>query len=108
PERLLYFPFPVKADDVPLQNEKVLYDFANTGGTCGIWLIRDPFASAKYTFANLYYDRQRLTDFIAAFENNPFTFYDCRRGGEFRLPFDQYATRNRQSRFVITTGGLHN
>ena len=108
PERFLYFPFPISDADVPLKSEKLLYDFANTGGTCGIWLVRDPFASAKYTFANLYYDRQRLTDFIGKFENNPFSFYDCRRGGEFRLPFDQYATKNRQSRFVITTGGLHN
>jgi hypothetical protein len=108
PERFLYFPFPISDADVPLRDEKLQYDFANTGGTCGIWLVRDPFASAKYTFANLYYDRERLTNLIGKFENNPFAFYECRRGGEFRLPFDQYAAKNRQSRFVITTGGLHN
>jgi hypothetical protein len=107
PGRYLYFPFPVNEADVPLQEEKIEYDFANTGGACGIWLMRDPFVSFRHTFANLYYDRQRLTDFIAKFEGNPFKFYDCRRENGL-LPYDEYARKNRQSRYLITTGGLQN
>lgn len=107
PERYLYFPFPIAASDAPLQAEEPQYDFANTGGTCGLWLIRDPYASFRYTFANLYCDRQRLTDLIAQFEGKPFTFYDCRREKGL-LPYDEYIRKNRQSRYLITTGGLQN
>jgi len=103
--RLLYFPFPVNAADVPLTTEKLEYDFANTGGTCGIWLMRDPRVSFRYTFANLYHDRQRLADGIALFEGKPFAFYDCRREPRM-LTYDEYVKKNRQSRYLIATGGL--
>ena len=105
PERYLYFPFPINAADVPLAEEKIEYDFANTGGVCGIWLMRDPFVSFHHTFANLYHDRLRLTDTIAQFAGNPFTFYDCRVEKRL-LPYDEYIRKNRQSRFLISTGGL--
>ena len=105
PKRYLYFPFPVNIADVPLKEEKLEFDFSNTGGTTGIWLMRDPFVSFKYTFANLYYDRERLTDFIAKYENQPFKFYDCRREKR-QLPYDEYIRKNQQSRFLITSGGL--
>ena len=107
PERYLYFPFPITANDAPLQAGDPHYDFANTGGTCGIWLIRDPYASFRYTFANLYYDRQRLTDSIARFEGRPFRFYDCRREKRL-LPYNEYIRKNQQSCYLITTGGLQN
>ena len=105
PERYLYFPFPVSATDVPLADEKIEYDFANTGGVCGIWLMRDPFVSFHHTFGNLYHDRRRLTDTIAKFAGNPFTFYDCRQENRL-LPYDEYVRKNRQSRFLVSTGGL--
>lgn len=106
PERLLYFPFAIEAANVPLSAEKPRYDFANTGGTCGIWLMRDPYAPFEYTFANLYHDRKRLTDFIAEFEGNPFTFYDCRREKRL-LSYAEYILKNQQTRYLIATGGLH-
>jgi hypothetical protein len=107
PERYLYFPFPIDANDAPLVDEKIQYDFANTGGVCGIWPMRDPFASFHHTFANLYHDRRRLTDTIAQFADNPFRFYDCRNEKRF-LPYAEYVLKNRQSRFLISTGGLQN
>ena len=107
PERYLYFPFPVDGKDAALEKEELKYDFANTGGTCGIWLMRDPRVSFQYSFANLYYDRQRLTDEIATLQGNPFTFYDCRPEPK-QLPYPEYARKNRQTRFLISTGGLQN
>jgi hypothetical protein len=107
PERYIYFPFPVDAKDVPLQKEELKYDFANTGGTCGIWLMRDPAVSFRYTFANLYYDRQVLTDGIAALQGKPFSIYDCRVEPK-QLPYPEYMLKNRQSRYLIATGGLQN
>lgn len=106
PEKLLYFPFAIEPTNAPLSTEKPRFDFANTGGTCGIWIMRDPYAPFHYSFANLYHDRKRLTDSIAKFENNPFTFYDCRREKKL-LPFDQYIVKNQQARYLIATGGLH-
>lgn len=106
PKRYLYFPFPVNGADVPLQEEKLKFDFTNTGGTSGIWLIRDPLVSFKYTYANLYYDRQRLTDSIAVFKDNPFKFYDWRWEKRWTT-WDEYVLTNRQSRFAVASGGLH-
>jgi len=107
PARYLYFPFPINEADVPLADEKIEYDFANTGGVCGIWLMRDPFAPFHHTFANLYHDRLKLTDTIARFAGDPFSFYDCRVEKRL-LPYAEYAKKNRQSRYLITTGGLQN
>jgi len=105
PEKLLYFPFAIEPTNVPLSNEKLQYDFANTGGACGIWLMRDPYAPFHYSFANLYHDRKLLTDAIAGFEGNPFKFYDCRREKKL-LPYAEYRLKNQQSRFLIASGGL--
>lgn len=105
PQKLLYFPFAIEPTNVPLSKEKPQYDFANTGGTCGIWFMRDPYAPFQYTFANLYHDRKLLTDAIARFEGNPFKFYDCGREKN-RLTYAEYLLKNQQSRFLITTGGL--
>jgi hypothetical protein len=109
PEKLLYFPFPVVKDSVPLMPEKLEYDFATTGSTYGIWLMRDAFAPFKHTFANLYYDRQRLANGIARFEYAPFKIYDWRRLNPPRFPatWEEYSRIIRQSRFVTATGGLH-
>jgi hypothetical protein len=107
PDKYLYFPFPVDPKDASLEKEEILYDFANTGGTCGIWLMRDPRVSFRHTFANLYYDRQRLAEEIEALEGQPFTYYDWRRVGGV-LPYPEYVRKNRQSRYLIASGGLQN
>ena len=107
PERYLFLPFAIYASDVPIRNEKIEYDFANTGSSCGIWFMRDPYAPFRYTFANLYYDRQLLMDAMAKFEDKPFKFYDCRRVKQ-RLPYDEYARKNQQARYLLATGGLQN
>jgi hypothetical protein len=105
-KKLLYFPFAIEPSNVPLSTKEPQYDFANTGGACGIFLMRDPYAPFRYSFANLYEDRRRLVDSIAHFENNPFTFFDCRREKGL-IPYDQYILKNQQSRFLVATGGLH-
>lgn len=107
PERYIYLPFGINcAADMPVTDEPLLYDFANTAGTLGIWLMRDAYAPFRYTFANLYYDRKHLTDAIAQFEDKPFKFYDCRREKSYYIPYDMYLQKCRQSRYVICTGGL--
>ena len=105
PKRLVYFPFAIDPANVPLSQEKPVYDFANTGGTCGIWLMRDAYAPFHHSFANLYQDRKRLTDAIAAHAGNPFTFYDCRNDG-VNIPYSEYIQKNQRSRFLISSGGL--
>jgi hypothetical protein len=109
PEKLLLFPFTVVAGSLPLKGEKIEYDFGVSGSTCGVWVMRDPFVSFKYTFANLYYDRQRLMDQIGKFEGNPFKVFDWRRvpGGTPPQSWDDYLHKTRQSRYVVSTGGLH-
>jgi len=106
PKRYLYFPFPVNGADVPLKEEKLEFDFANTGSTNGIWLIRDPFVSFKYTFANLYYDRMRLKQSIARFKDNPFKVYDWEWENRWTT-WDEYVQTNRRTRFAMAGGGLH-
>lgn len=107
PERLVYLPFGVDGSDVPLLPEKVQYDFVNTSGTLGVWFMRDPYAPARYSFANLYNDRRQLVDAIASLENQPFSFYDCRREQNYYIPWDTYLQKTQQGRFVICSGGLH-
>lgn len=103
--RLIYFPFAIDPENVPLGREKPVYDFANTGGTSGMWVMRDIYAPFRHSFANLYDDRKRLTDAIAAHAGNPFSFYDCRLHG-VQIPYQEYIRTNQQSRFLITSGGL--
>jgi len=106
PERLIYFPIPVSAEDLPFRDEKPEYDFCNTGASCGFWIIRDPYASAKYNFVNLYSDRKRLFDLILKFEDRPYKIFDSRRFRE-RLSWEKYCGSVRRSRLVISTGGVH-
>ena len=106
PERLIYFPIPVSAEDLPFRDEKPEHDFCNTGATCGFWVIRDPYASAKYNFVNLYSDRKRLFDLILKLEGRPYKIFDSRRFRE-RLSWEAYCGSVRRSRFVISTGGIH-
>jgi hypothetical protein len=106
PARLLYFPFAIDPNNVPVGTVPTRYDFANTGGVLGIWIMRDPYAPFRYSFANLYHDRRLLTAAIARLENNPFTFYDCMRE-RGRLPYAEYILKNHQSRYLIASGGLH-
>ena len=106
PRRLLYFPFPIVAEDVPLQEESPQYDFTNMGATMGLWFMRDAYASAWLNFANLYCDRQRLIDLIVRFDGRPFKVFDRRRNYSF-LPWEELNRIIRQSRFAVCTGGLH-
>jgi len=108
PGRYIFSPFPLEAVNVPILDEPRQFDFANTGSSCGIWFMRDPFVSYHYTCANLYYDRQILTDAVARLEGRPFTFYDCRREphDRQRLPYAEYQRMNQRARFLIATGGL--
>jgi hypothetical protein len=68
--------------------------------------MRDPHVSFHYTFANLYYDRELLTNAIARLADQPFKFYDCRHGRQ--LPYDEYVRKNQQTKFLIISGGLQN
>ncbi|HEY0551542.1 MAG TPA: hypothetical protein VGF13_18200 [Verrucomicrobiae bacterium] len=105
-KRLFYFPIPVNPEGLPpLQLEAPAYDFSNTGSTYGIWLTRNPYASAKYDFANIYRDRERLIDVMLQFEGRPYTVFD--RRPRPRLSWEDYCRVVRQSRYAISTGGLH-
>jgi hypothetical protein len=106
PERLIYFPIPVSVGDLPFKEEKPEYDFCNTGASCGFWIIRDPYAAARYNFVNLYADRKRLFDLILKLEGPTCKIFDRRRFRE-RLPWDTYCSSLRRSRFAISTGGIH-
>ena len=106
PERLIYFPIPISAKNLPFADEKPEYDFCNTGASAGFWLIRDPYASAKYNFVNPYADRQRLFNLILQFEGRPYKIFDRRRFPG-RLPWQTYCSSIRRSRVAISTGGIH-
>jgi hypothetical protein len=110
PDRLLYFPLSVLPESLPLKEGKINYDFALTGATTGVWLMRDAYASFKHTFANLYHDRKRLMDLIVQFDGKPFKVYDWRRFPNPHPPksWDDYVQTTRQCRYVVATGGLHN
>jgi len=105
PERLVYFPIPVIADDLPLVEEPPEHDICSIATTCGFWVMRDPYAPAKYNFVNLYYDRKRLIDVSLTFEGQ-YKFFDRRRHrGNFSWP--AYCQALRRSRYAISTGGIH-
>jgi hypothetical protein len=106
PERLVYFPIPISVENLPFRDEKPEYDFCNVGSTNGFWMMRDPYASAKYNFADLYSDRKRLFNLISKLEGKPYKIFDRRRFRE-RLSWETYCGSIRRSRFAISTGGLH-
>jgi hypothetical protein len=110
PERMLYFPFSITPESLPLQTEEVKYDFTLNGSTVGVWLMRDAYAPFQHTFANLYGDRKRLLNLIVQFEGDPFRVYDWRKLPDPRPPqsWADYIRTTRQSRYVIATGGFHN
>ena len=104
PGRYLYLPYAIVAGDLPLKADvRYKYDFANTGSICGTWIMRDPFAPFEHTFANLYCDRLRLIQMIQTFQGNPFAVYH-NQGKYFQ--WDAYVETTRQSRLVVSTGGL--
>jgi hypothetical protein len=109
PAKLIYFPFAIEPANVPIGTVEPVYDFANTGGVLGLWIMRDAYAPFHHSFANLYQDRKLLTNAIAKFENNPFTFYDCLRQyrKKGRLTWPEYILKCQQSRYLIASGGLH-
>jgi len=110
PESLIYFPFTLEAGTLPLEPEEIQYDFGVSGSTCGLWIMRDPFAPFQYTFANLYYDRFRLVEQIGHWEGRPYRVYNWRRNPKAIPPksWEDYLRTTRQCRYVVSTGGLHN
>jgi hypothetical protein len=105
PERMYYFPFTLAAEHVPLQRETPEFDFCNVNSTRGYWVLRDPHASAWLNFANLYHDRARITGLLQRARNPACKVFDVRHDG--RLDWDGYCRVVRQSRYAISTGGLH-
>ncbi len=89
----------------PLKLDTPAYDVSLTGATYGIWFMRSAYASARYDFANLYLDRERIIDRIKQVDGSPYTTFDRRQHG--RLSWDEYCRVVRQSRFCIATGGMH-
>jgi hypothetical protein len=106
PSRLLYFPFAIEPSNVPMGNVQPIYDFANTGGVLGIWIMRDVYAPFRYSFANLYHDRRLLTEALVRLNGKPFATYDCMVEGR-RLSYADYTLKNHQSRYLVASGGLH-
>ena len=106
PEQMIFLPYAVRADELPLQKTEIKYDFSSLGGTNGIWFMRDPFAPSYFTGANLYADRRRLIDLIMACNGDPFQVFDVRTEDRF-VPWEEYCQITRQSRFTLATGGLH-
>jgi hypothetical protein len=102
--RLLYFPFTIDAGQVPVNTVAARYDFCNVSANGGYWFMRDPHASSWLNFANLYYDRLRLADFLSR-PNSPYKFFDLRRSPYLKWP--EYMQVVQGSRFAIATGGLH-
>lgn len=105
PDRLLYFPFTIAGEHVPLKREKPEYDFCNVSATGGFWLMRDPHVSAWLNFGNLYYDRLRITKLIQRCERGSYKVFDLRRS--HYLNWEEYMRVVQGSRFAIATGGLH-
>ena len=106
PEQMIFLPYAVREDELPLPETEIKYDFSSLGGTNGIWFMRDPFAPSYYTGANLYADRRRFIDLIMACNGDPFRVYDVRTEDRF-VPWEEYCQITRQSRFTLATGGLH-
>jgi hypothetical protein len=106
PDRMIYFPIPISAEDLPWVDEKPVYDFCNMGDAFGFWLMRDPYAPAKYNFASLYTDRRQLVNLIVRFENQPYRFFERTRLPE-RLSWERYCQIARQSRLAVCSGGMH-
>jgi len=102
--RLLYFPFTIDAGQVPVNTVAARYDFCNVSANGGYWFMRDPHASSWLNFANLYYDRLRLADFLSR-PNSTYKFFDLRRSPYLKWP--EYMQVVQGSRFAIATGGLH-
>jgi hypothetical protein len=105
PNRLVYFPLPIDPADVPLREAPVRYDFSIFAATGGYWLIRDPYVSARFNFANLYADRRRLADGIAI-QGKEFRVFDRRKQDQW-LPWEELSRIVRESRYALSTGGLH-
>ena len=105
PERAIYFPLAIEADDVPLRQAEIKYDFSNLGGVNGLWLMRDAYAPSYFTGANLYVDRKKIADLILA-PDGPFRTFDVHREKRF-IPWLEYCQITRESRFTLATPGLH-
>lgn len=104
-ERLLYFPFTIAEENVPLKSEPLKYDFCNVSASGGYWFMRDPHASSWLNFGNLYCDRLHATRSISRAANGDYKVFDLRKS--HYLNWDEYMRVVQGSRFAIATGGLH-
>jgi len=104
-ERLLYFPFTVLEEHVPIKEEPAKYDFCNVSANGGYWFMRDPYASSWLNWGNLYYDRLRLTKGVSKAGNGRYRVFDLRKS--HYLNWEEYMRVVHGSRFAIATGGLH-
>jgi len=104
-ERLLYFPFTVSEEHVPIREVKPQYDFSNVSTNGGYWIMRDPYAPSRLNFGNLYYDRLRLTKMVASAGNSRYKVFDLSKS--HYLKWDEYMQVVQGSRLTIATGGLH-
>lgn len=104
-ERLLYFPFTVLEEHVPVKEEPPAFDFCNVSAMGGYWFMRDPYASSWLNWGNLYYDRLRLTKLVSRAGNGRYKVFDLRKS--HYLNWEEYMRVVHGSRFAIATGGLH-
>ena len=105
PARMIFFPYAVFEQDLPLQETPLKYDFSNLGKTNVPWLMRDPFAPSYFAGANMYRDRLLINDaWLSAAD--AFRIYDWQSDGRW-LSFDEYCQVVQQSRFTLATGGIH-
>ncbi len=105
-QRIFHLPYSSDfAADVPIRELVPKHEFLQTHAIVGIWPMRDPFATERYGFANLYYDRLKLANGVNQWQGS-FSICDNRRD-PVRIPYPEYMQRCQQSKFVIATGGLH-
>jgi hypothetical protein len=98
-KRYLYFPFAIRAADVPLKpGVEFKHDFTNMWSVCGIFMMRDPFVPFRHTFANLYADRLKMGRLLAKSE---YSFFHKRMHD-----WNGYVEVIRQSRYAVASGGL--
>lgn len=99
PKRYLYFPFAVRAADLPLKPDvEYKYDFTNVWSVCGIFMMRDPFVPFHHTFANLYADRLKMTQLLLG---TKYSFFHSRR-----YNWNDYVDVIQHSRYTVASGGL--
>jgi hypothetical protein len=104
-DRLIYFPYPIRAEDVQYRETAPQYDFSNVGNLYGPWLMRDPFAPSWFAGANLYSDRRRIVEAMLAWDGRPYAMLNWYGRNRMSL-YDELCQVVRQSRLTVATGGI--